>query len=518
MIFIIFAVFAFFCPHKITGIEHDENNQIFLHTEKNNDNSISGKLVLTEEHVKDVIRYIRANYPNFDFEKFEQEEYGTDDEGIAAFVRKFNENGPEYCILYIPGIEKWAGYSSVLSWLNGYLDKDEPELFSYHFFLDEEYSDYSGIMFTDYFSSTKDSESLCLWKRQYKNSDDYYWEVLWPLNDYEDADDETENEDYELYTKEEKTEILTSFLAKFRNTRVFSNIDLAWFGRVYTGIEGTSQRIRDLLWVKPEKDDFIQPVITNPRWMNVNVVITELTVDKGVTLYAETENIGEGEPVTITIRSTDGVFDELVGEYTSRVKNNAILFHWAIIYETDKMQGYLQAMETGGFTCPQYYFTVSYNMFKNHDTAFLNVRSWIRHRITDNVTKEPLKNRGYTLLLPDDTQLEGMTDSEGHIYREDIIAFGPTYFLMHDMDSEKEYEPVAPYREPDKPVYYKVKKDDSLWTIAASEFIYGNPSLWRTLYEANKHNFVDAQNPNLIEPGQVLIIPAIGGEARTGIR
>jgi hypothetical protein len=502
MIFVFFAVFALFCPRETSGIEHDEYNQISLYTEENHDNSMSDKLVLTEEHVKDVIQYIKTNYPNFDFEKFEQEEYRTDDEGIAAFVKDFNEKGPDYCILYIPGIKKWAGYSSVLSWLNGYLDKGDPELFSYHFIVDEEYSDYSGIMFIDFPSSTIDSESLRLWRQQYKNSDDYYWEILWPSNDYED---------------EEKTEILLSFLAQIRTTRVFSNIDLEWFGGVYTGIEGSSQRIRDILWVKPETDDFAHPVITNLQWMNVDEVITELTVGKGVTLYAKTENIGDNEPVTITIRSTDGVFDELVGEYTSRVKDNTILFHWAVIYDPEKMQGYLNAMETGGFSYPRYYFTVGYNTFKNHDTAFLNVRSWIRQKIRDDVTKEPLRNRGYTILLPDDTEIEGMTDSEGDLYHEGIKAFGPTYIFTHDMDRESNYK-VSPYREADKPVYYKVKKDDSLWTIAASEYIYGNSFLWKTLYEANKHNFVDDQNANLIEPGQVLFIPAIGGEARTGIR
>jgi nucleoid-associated protein YgaU len=182
------------------------------------------------------------------------------------------------------------------------------------------------------------------------------------------------------------------------------------------------------------------------------------------------------------------------------------------------MQGYLNAMETGGFSYPRYYFTVSYNTFKNQDTAFLNVRSWIRKKITDDVSHEPLKNRGYTLLLPDDTEIEGMTDSEGDLYHEGIKAFGPTYIFTHDMDRGKDYGPVSSYREPDKPVYYKVKKDDNLWNIAASEYIYGNPFLWKTLYEANKHNFVDNNNQNLIEPGQVILIPSIRGEARAGIR
>lgn len=50
---------------------------------------------------------------------------------------------------------------------------------------------------------------------------------------------------------------------------------------------------------------------------------------------------------------------------------------------------------------------------------------------------------------------------------------------------------------------YTVVKGDCLWKIAAA--FYGDGSLWRTIYEANKS--VIGGNPNLIYPGQVLIIP-----------
>ena len=49
---------------------------------------------------------------------------------------------------------------------------------------------------------------------------------------------------------------------------------------------------------------------------------------------------------------------------------------------------------------------------------------------------------------------------------------------------------------------YSVKKGDSLSAIAKSK--YGKESQWTKIYEANKS---EVKNPNLIYPGQKLIIP-----------
>lgn len=49
---------------------------------------------------------------------------------------------------------------------------------------------------------------------------------------------------------------------------------------------------------------------------------------------------------------------------------------------------------------------------------------------------------------------------------------------------------------------YKVAKGDCLWNIAKR--FYGNGALYKKIYEANKKKI---SNPNLIYPGQVLIIP-----------
>jgi nucleoid-associated protein YgaU len=53
------------------------------------------------------------------------------------------------------------------------------------------------------------------------------------------------------------------------------------------------------------------------------------------------------------------------------------------------------------------------------------------------------------------------------------------------------------------PKTYTVKKGDSLWKIAKR--VYGDGGKWRTIYDANKK--VIGKNPNLIYPGQKLVIP-----------
>lgn len=52
-----------------------------------------------------------------------------------------------------------------------------------------------------------------------------------------------------------------------------------------------------------------------------------------------------------------------------------------------------------------------------------------------------------------------------------------------------------------------LKPADCLWRIASYPYIYNDASKWRKIYDANKSTFPDPNNPNWIEPGQVLIIP-----------
>jgi nucleoid-associated protein YgaU len=74
---------------------------------------------------------------------------------------------------------------------------------------------------------------------------------------------------------------------------------------------------------------------------------------------------------------------------------------------------------------------------------------------------------------------------------------------------------------PTLPAQYLVRTwnplKDCLWNIAGKPQIYGDPSKWRILYDANKEKLAMPDNPDLIHPGMILDIPSIDGEIRKGI-
>jgi nucleoid-associated protein YgaU len=67
--------------------------------------------------------------------------------------------------------------------------------------------------------------------------------------------------------------------------------------------------------------------------------------------------------------------------------------------------------------------------------------------------------------------------------------------------------PPSPERPPEAR-QHTVVRGDSLSRIAKA--VYGNASKWRVIYEANRDTI--GSNPDLIQPGQVLVIPNIDAE------
>ena len=58
---------------------------------------------------------------------------------------------------------------------------------------------------------------------------------------------------------------------------------------------------------------------------------------------------------------------------------------------------------------------------------------------------------------------------------------------------------------------------DCLWNIAALPEVYGDPTRWPILYQANRHRMPRPGDPDLILPGMILDIPSIAGEIRYGL-
>ena len=58
--------------------------------------------------------------------------------------------------------------------------------------------------------------------------------------------------------------------------------------------------------------------------------------------------------------------------------------------------------------------------------------------------------------------------------------------------------------EEDTATSHAVVKGETLWDIAGYDDIYGDPTKWKRIYEANKDIL---SSPDSLKPGQVLIIP-----------
>jgi nucleoid-associated protein YgaU len=78
----------------------------------------------------------------------------------------------------------------------------------------------------------------------------------------------------------------------------------------------------------------------------------------------------------------------------------------------------------------------------------------------------------------------------------------PDFSNVQSGSSSTAPAPAAPAPETPEPNIYTVVAGDSLSKIAKDQ--YGDGSLWRQIFEANKDTI---KNPDLIHPGQKLIIP-----------
>ncbi|MCK4436333.1 LysM peptidoglycan-binding domain-containing protein [bacterium] len=66
------------------------------------------------------------------------------------------------------------------------------------------------------------------------------------------------------------------------------------------------------------------------------------------------------------------------------------------------------------------------------------------------------------------------------------------------------YGPGGAAVEKGRETTYTVRKGDCLWNIAGRRNVYRDSAKWPKIYRANRNKI---KNPDLIYPGQVLVIP-----------
>lgn len=88
--------------------------------------------------------------------------------------------------------------------------------------------------------------------------------------------------------------------------------------------------------------------------------------------------------------------------------------------------------------------------------------------------------------IPKDTALDNQKQSQIPTKKEEAVTTATTKEEMPKFDT------------------YTVKKNDSLWKIAALPQVYSNGNKWKKIYQANKEKI---KNPNKLRSGMVLTIP-----------
>lgn len=106
-------------------------------------------------------------------------------------------------------------------------------------------------------------------------------------------------------------------------------------------------------------------------------------------------------------------------------------------------------------------------------------------------------------------------------YQDSIEYSQKVLALLADIQPAPKVErPVVAEEGPIFPKYYVVRlipeDRDCFNKIAGYPFVYNDRFKWRILYEANKQKLRRPDNPHLIHPDQVFIIPSIAGERREG--
>ena len=145
-----------------------------------------------------------------------------------------------------------------------------------------------------------------------------------------------------------------------------------------------------------------------------------------VYLCTEVTDIADGTTAKIKIveKDDDGNDDDLT-VLTDEVQDGKIRCDWKVVYMEDNDDAESQKeMEEKGHTLPEYTFTVECSGEKSTASGQLDVRGFMKVRLVDRISQEPLKNRNYVIYFDSITKdkiiQEGKSDSDGCIEINEI--------------------------------------------------------------------------------------------------
>jgi hypothetical protein len=142
-------------------------------------------------------------------------------------------------------------------------------------------------------------------------------------------------------------------------------------------------------------------------------------------LYADVKDIDDGSSVKATLWEKDKVgSDDFITSYSVYVKDGKIERNWTVEYHEDADDvNSEQEQKEKGYTLPEYVFkleTTSGVTVESGESPVLETYGWMRIKILDEKTHEPLANTTVVFHKPDGSEEEIQTDDKGYIERKDI--------------------------------------------------------------------------------------------------
>jgi len=192
-----------------------------------------------------------------------------------------------------------------------------------------------------------------------------------------------------------------------------------------------------------EEEDEEGPEFRGLVWKKDGKETDEALVDDDVTMCFEVKNIDDGETVNVTIweHDADEEHDE-IKKMSGEVKDGKVEIPWKVEYhadDDDSESSCAEEIEKYGYTVPEYFFITEYGGVESNEEPpkQLNVKGWVRRQLTDKKTGEIWANRKYTLLLPDNSEIEGETDENGYV-EPAHSPFGEITFIIHSKEETDE--------------------------------------------------------------------------------